>query len=175
MQTLHMKIKDHTRTANAAGVSPSIFARAAYRSGIAMTDPETGRRYEYHKPEILAQGVELAPPAPEAWRDRAALWAAVQSVETSANARLAREFELSIPPEISKEAAADLVRDYCKSLTAEGMCCDWAIHWKEPKGRPVNHHVHILATTRPLDENGGWRTKATATLAHSPAGDRIPI
>lgn len=172
LTVLHQRIKNHTNRGGAV----SAFARIAYRAGERLTDPQTGKIYDFtRKSEIADSGIELPQGAPQEWQDRAALWAAVQSVETRSNARFAREFELSIPAELSKEQAINLVKDFSGTLAAEGMCVDWAVHWKHSRGG-TNHHAHIMTTTRALDEDGHFaKNKAKGHVFKNKQGYRMPI
>ena len=70
------------------------------------------------------------------------------------NARLAREWELALPNELTVEQSKKLICDFSKTLVEEGMCVDVNIHWKNN-----NHHAHIMGTTRAIKENGGMGTK----------------
>ena len=71
--------------------------------------------------------------------------------EKSNNAQLAREVEIALPVELSREEQTRLVREYCSSqFVSKGMIADFNLH-DTGGGNP---HAHILLTMRPLDENG---------------------
>ncbi len=94
--------------------------------------------------------------APQEWKDRAVLWNAVEESEKSKDSRLAREFVVALPVELSKNAWKELLRDFIgQQFVSDGMCADVAIHNTDDH----NPHAHIMLTIRPLDENGKWQYK----------------
>ena len=93
---------------------------------------------------------------PQEWQDREKLWSAVEEVETAKDSRLAREFVVALPIELSREEQIELLQDFIREqFVADGMCADAAIH--DTDGH--NPHAHILLTVRPLDEQGKWQYK----------------
>lgn len=72
--------------------------------------------------------------------------------------RLAREFVVALPIELSKAQWERLLSDFVSdTFVSDGMCADVAIHDPYPPGH--NPHAHILLTVRPLDEKGKWQYK----------------
>ena len=73
----------------------------------------------------------------------------------SENAQLAREIEIALPQELTREQGISLVREYVKAqFVAAGMCADFAIH--DTGGNP---HAHIMLTMRPIEQGGAWGAK----------------
>ena len=102
------------------------------------------------------------------------LWNEVITAENYSNARLAREFELAIPYECSKEESRKLVIDYVqKYLVDDGMCAD--IVWHNPDKETKNPHAHVLVTMRPILKNGKWAPKETKEYALDENGNKIPV
>ena len=94
--------------------------------------------------------------APQEWKDREQLWNAVEEVETAKDSRLAREFVVALPIELSREEQIELLQEFIREqFVSDGMCADAAIH--DTDGH--NPHAHILLTVRPLDERGKWQYK----------------
>ena len=94
--------------------------------------------------------------APQEWKDREQLWNAVEEVETAKDSRLAREFVVALPLELSRTEQIELLQEFIqKQFVSDGMCADAAIH--DTGGH--NPHAHILLTVRPLDEQGKWQYK----------------
>ena len=163
---MHCQVKNIGRSSGRSAVASS-----AYRSGEKLEDRETGITHDYtQKSGVEFTEIILCKNAPEEYKDRATLWNEVQKVEKSSDARLAREWEVAIPHELSKEQAKELVHNFGQSLADEGMCVDLAIHWKEG-----NHHAHIMGTTRPIKENGEWGTKEKKAYSLDQNGQKIPI
>lgn len=136
------------------GSGRSAVAAAAYRSGTKIVNERDGVVHDYRcKQGVLAHGVELPKNAPEGWHDRATLWNDVEAIEKSDNAQVAREFQLSLPHELSLEQNIELVREFCSERIREGMVCDWAIHIPYG-GDERNIHAHVLCAMRSCDANG---------------------
>lgn len=148
-------------------------AAAAYRAGDKVTDRETGQVNDYtRKRGVVYSEIDLPENAPEKYIERENLWNAVQEVEKSKNAQLAREIEAALPRELDREAQIAVVRQFVNaSLVSRGMAADWSIHDKGD-GNP---HVHIMATTRAINPDGTWATKERKAYALDANGDRIPI
>jgi ATP-dependent exoDNAse (exonuclease V) alpha subunit len=84
--------------------------------------------------------------------DRQTLWNVVERSEKRKDAALAREVELSLPRELSREAQIDLVRHYVSDLlVARGMIGDFALHEPAAADGKTNPHAHVLCTVRDLD------------------------
>ena len=80
----------------------------------------------------------------------------VEKIEKAKNSLLAREIELALPVELTKEQNIYLVREYVKRyFVAQGMCADIAIH-DTGGGNP---HAHVLLTMRPFNEDKTWGDK----------------
>lgn len=81
----------------------------------------------------------------------------MEEIEKAGNSQLARELEVALPIELSREEQLRLVREYCSSqFVSKGMCADFNIH-DTGSGNP---HAHILLTMRPMDEQGKWLPKS---------------
>ena len=80
----------------------------------------------------------------------------MEEVETAKDSRLAREFVVALPIELSREQQIELLQAFIREqFVSDGMCADAAIH--DTDGH--NPHAHILLTVRPLDEQGRWQYK----------------
>jgi len=154
MAIYHLEAKVVSR-----GVGRSACAASAYLSCSAIYNDYDGVQHDYtRKQGLVWQDVFLPERAPAQWRNRAVLWNAVEETEKTKDSRLAREFVVALPVELSRERNIALLTDFIQEqFTAEGMCADVAIHDPEPSGH--NPHAHILLTVRPLNENGTWQHK----------------
>ena len=165
MAIYHCSIKNISRSSGKSAV-----ASASYRAGEKLEDRETGLTHDYtHKTEVAYSEIILCENAPREYQDRETLWNAVEEVEKQSNARLAREWEVALPHELTLEQSKELVRGYAQSLADEGLCVDVNIHWKEG-----NHHAHIMGTTRPIKENGEWGQKEKKAYKLDENGQKIP-
>lgn len=156
------------------GKGRSAVACAAYRSGTKLTDLATGKIFDYsNKPGVVFSEVLLPENAPAAFAvDRNILWDAVERKETRSDARLAREVEVALPREFTRQEQIDTVREYIiKNFVREGMCADWALHDK----RDGNPHAHIMLTTRAFTRNGKWAEKSRTIYKLDSNGQKVPL
>ena len=155
------------------GKGKSAVAAAAYRSGEKLTNEWDGLTHDYTKKGGVVHSEILLPAhAPPAFSDRSTLWNSVELSEKSNNAQLAREVEIALPVELSREEQTRLVREYCSSqFVSKGMIADFNLH-DTGGGNP---HAHILLTMRPLDEKGAWLPKSKKEYVLDENGERIRL
>lgn len=164
MAIFHLSAKIISR-----GEGRSAVAAAAYRHCAKMEDERYGRTVDYsHKGGNVHNEFALPEGAPEwaksligggASQASAEFWNAVEDFEKRSDAQLAKEIELALPVELSREQNIELVRAFvADQLLAKGMVADWSYH--DIEGNP---HVHIMTTLRPLEE-AGFGPKKVATL-----------
>lgn len=152
MAIYHLEAKMVSR-----GAGRSAVAASAYLSCSRLYNDYDGIQHDYTKKQGLVwQEVFLPEYAPQEWQDREKLWNAVEEVETAKDSRLAREFVVALPIELSREEQVELLQEFIQEqFVADGMCADAAIHDTDSH----NPHAHILLTVRPLDERGKWQYK----------------
>jgi hypothetical protein len=152
MAIYHCSLQNISRAAGRSAI-----AAAAYRSTSRIVDRKTGIASDYTRKErALAAGIELPAGAPEWAGNRAELWNRAEEKENRKNSILAHEINIAIPCEIKNQADREkLVREYAKTITAQGAACDWAIHAPDGKGDRRNYHAHLMFTTRTF-EGGDW-------------------
>ena len=155
------------------GKGKSAVAAAAYRSGEKLTNEWDGLTHDYTKKGGVVHSEILLPAhAPPAFSDRSTLWNSVELFEKSNNAQLAREVEIALPVELSREEQTRLVREYCSSqFVSKGMIADFNLH-DTGGGNP---HAHILLTMRPLDEKGAWLPKSKKEYVLDENGEKIRL
>lgn len=141
------------------GAGRSAVAAAAYLSCSRLLNEYDGVQHDYtRKQGLVWQQVFLPAAAPAEWQNREILWNAVEENEKTKDSRLAREFVVALPIELSKAQWERLLSDFVSdTFVSDGMCADVAIHDPYPPGQ--NPHAHILLTVRPLDEKGKWQYK----------------
>lgn len=155
------------------GQGRSAVGAAAYRSGEKLYNEYDGIEHDYTKKGGVAYSeIMLCENAPKEYQDRQTLWNAVEKIEKGSKAQLAREYEVALPVELSREEQIQLVRDFAKeNFVDKGMCVDFSIHDKE-NGNP---HAHIMLTTRPINENGEWGMKEKKDYMRDENGERVPL
>lgn len=152
MAIYHLEAKVISR-----GVGRSAVAASAYMSCSRIYNDYDGIQHDYtRKQGLVYEQVLLPSQAPPEWKDRSILWNAVEETEKTKDSRLAREFVVALPMELSKEENISLLTEYVQeNFVNDGMCADFCIH--DTDGH--NPHAHIMLTVRPLDENGKWQNK----------------
>lgn len=148
MASYHCSIKPVSRGKGRSGT-----AAAAYRAGVCLSDERTGEIHDYTRRSgvestdlVLPHGVDI---------DREQLWNTAENSEKRKDARVAREFEIALPAELTPAERRELATDFAKNLVAKyGVAADVAVHEPNRKGDQRNHHAHILITTRQLTAQG---------------------
>ncbi len=127
-------------------------AAAAYRSGERLYDTTQDRFWDYKKPDVVHTEILAPAGGPEWVYSREALWNRVESAEKRRDAQLAREIELTLPRELSRQAQIDLVRAYVRdTFVAKGMVADIGIHVPDAADGGEQPHAHCLLSLRELD------------------------
>lgn len=137
---------------NSGKKSASSVAAAAYQNRARYTDERTGTTYDYTKKGGLYYSGILAPEnAPESLTaSPLTLWNTVEATEKRKDARLAKDFKISLPIELSPEQNKALILDFAKqAFVSKGMIVDLAIHDID-----TQPHSHIKTTTRELTPEG---------------------
>ena len=152
MAIYHLEAKVISR-----GVGRSAVAASAYMSCSRIYNDYDGIQHDYtRKQGLVYEQVLLPSQAPPEWKDRSVLWNAVEDAEKTKDSRLAREFVVALPTELSTEENIYLLKEYVQNnFVNDGMCADVCIH--DTDGH--NPHAHIMLTVRPLEENGKWQAK----------------
>ncbi len=155
MSIFHCQAKAISR---ASGRSAT--AAAAYRAGECITDERTGEKHDYRKKKgvvhtqiFLPQGVRPM--------SRSTLWNLAEHAEKRKDAKVAREWELALPAELSRLNRMYLAQHFARAIVKRyGVAVDIGIHLPSNKGDDRNHHVHVLTTTRVLGRDGfGEKTR----------------
>jgi ATP-dependent exoDNAse (exonuclease V) alpha subunit len=137
-------------------------AAAAYRAGERIRDERTGALYNHSKRDDVLHKEILLPSKLEGshaglgWaRDRSTLWNAAEKAEHRSNSRVAREYQVALPPELSAAQRVNLARAFSREVADRyDVAVDLAIHAPRPQGDPRNFHAHLLATTRQVTPEG---------------------
>ena len=155
MAIYHLSTKPVSR-----GVGRSATAAAAYRSAERVEDLTTGEVFDYTRKRGV-EHAEIVLPTSAAkqdinWaRDRTQLWNAAERAEKRIDARVAREYELALPHELSKVQRVELVREFASEIANKyGVAVDFAIHKAHREGDERNSHAHVLTTTRSITATG---------------------
>ena len=142
----------------------SAVASASYRAGVELEDKRYGKTHDYSKKHGVISADIILPTALAAANadiDRSDLWNKAEAAEKRKDARVAREWLVNLPHELSAEDRKELAHTFAQTLADRyGTIADCAIHQPTQKeidrgADPRNYHAHIMFTTRcaELDDN----------------------
>ena len=130
----------------------SAVAAAAYRACVKLIDQTTGLIHDYTRKkgqvETLLIGAD----------DISELWNKAEAAENRKNSTVARELMLPLPDEWTNDERRECVRDIAQHLRdTYGVAVSGSIH--APNKHHRNNHVHMMFTTRTVDELGQFGKK----------------
>ncbi|MCZ7854915.1 MULTISPECIES: Ti-type conjugative transfer relaxase TraA [Agrobacterium] len=152
MAIYHASMKPVTRASGRSAV-----ASAAYRAGERLTNERDGITHDFTRKEGVEHAEIVLPDGVSAeWaKSREKLWNAAEFAESRKDARVAREFEIALPHELTAEQRLELTREFAQDLANRyGAGVDFAIHRPHDASDVRNHHAHLLMTTRQVNEEG---------------------
>lgn len=134
----------------------SSVAAAAYRSTERLTDERTATEHDFTRKD-RATHTEIMKPenTPEWMADREKLWNGVEAAERKSNSQVAREFNMALPAEFTKEQNTQMVREWAqRNFVDRGAVVDIAIHRGSERDEYKNVHAHVMVTTREATPEG---------------------
>jgi hypothetical protein len=148
------------------GKGARVTRAAAYRAGERIRDERTSEVDDHSDRLDVAYKEVTLPTALEgredmSWtQDRSTLWNAAEHAGRRRNSRLAREWLVLLPPELTSGQRIQIVRNFAKELADRYRCAvDVCVHEPRPGADRRNHHAHLLMTTREVTPDGlGPRT-----------------
>ena len=167
MTMVHIDTKAISRKAGQSAV-----ACAAYRAGDVLDDIKYGKTHDYSKKSGVMSSDIVLPFALRALGvnvDREMLWNLAEAAETRSDSRVAREWLINLPYELSEQDRHSLAIDFAQKLVDDmDVIADVCIHRPvmklpfDPDAKPSskrlregeknpdprNFHAHILVTTR---------------------------
>src|SRR5258706_1739645 len=155
MAIYHLHIESVSR-----GEGRCATAASAYRAAERIHDLETDEVFDYTRKRGVEHTEIVLSRQPSRqdinWaRNRQDLWNAAERAEKRKDARIAREYELSLPCEMAGPQRLALTRAFAQELADRYQCAvDVAIHRPHWRGDKRNHHAHLLTTTRQIGASG---------------------
>jgi ATP-dependent exoDNAse (exonuclease V) alpha subunit len=155
MAIYYLNIKTLGRGAGARATSA-----AAYRAGERIRDERTGAVFDHsQRTDVMSKEIvlpsKLAATAMNWICDRSSLWTAAEAAEPRKNARVAREYLVALPHEMTAAQRLHLVQRFSQDLAdRHGFAVDFAIHAPRTNNDPRNYHAHLLTTTREVLPTG---------------------
>ena len=145
------------------GKGQSAVASASYRAGCELEDKRYGKTHDYSKKHGVMSADIILPTALAAANaeiSRSELWNKAEAAEKRVDARVAREWLVNLPYELSEQDRKELAHQFAQTLADRyGTIADCAIHEPTQKeidrgADPRNFHAHILFTTRTAELDG---------------------
>lgn len=167
MTMVHIATKAISRKSGQSAV-----ACAAYRAGDVLDDAKYGKTHDYSKKSGVMSSDIVLPFSLKALGvsvDREMLWNTAEAAETRSDSRVAREWLINLPHELSEEERHSLAINFAQKLCDDmDVIADVCIHRPvmklpfdpnvppsskylregEENPDPRNFHAHILVTTR---------------------------
>ena len=167
MTMVHIATKAISRKAGQSAV-----ASAAYRAGDVLDDAKYGKTHDYSKKSGVMSSDIVLPFSLKVLGvsvDRETLWNTAEAAETRSDSRVAREWLINLPHELSEEERHSLAINFAQKLCDDmDVIADVCIHRPvmklpfdpnvppsskylregEENPDPRNFHAHILVTTR---------------------------
>lgn len=133
----------------------SAVAAAAYRAGARYTDARTEQVHDYTRKSAVDETFLVCPH--DTFSEPAEMWNAAEAAEKRKNSTVAREYEISLPAELSRESQKQLAREMAEYISKKyGVGIQASLH----KLGTENPHVHVLTTTREVTPEGlGKKTR----------------
>jgi Ti-type conjugative transfer relaxase TraA len=148
----HLSMKPISRASGRSAV-----ASAAYRTAEKLTNERDGLTHDFTRKQGVEHTEIVLPEGSNAdWaRDRSALWNAAEKAENRKDARVAREFEIALPHELTAEQRLGATQAFAQDLANRyGAAVDFAIHAPHGDTDIRNYHAHVMMTTRQVAPEG---------------------
>ena len=130
----------------------SAVAAAAYRACVKLIDQTTGLIHDYTKKKGHVETILIGAD------DISELWNRAELSENRKNSTVARELMLPLPDQWNDDERRECVRDIAQHLRdTYGVAVAASIH--APNRHDRNNHVHMMFTTRTVDERGNFGKK----------------
>ncbi|TAV02339.1 Ti-type conjugative transfer relaxase TraA [Rhizobium ruizarguesonis] len=152
MAIYHLSMKPIARSGGRSAV-----ASAAYRAAERLTNERDGLTHDFSNRKGVEHAEIVLPTGSSAyWAiKRSALWNAAERAEKRSDARIAREFEVALPHELTPDQRLVLTRAFAEDLANRyGAAVDFAIHRPGGASDIRNSHAHLMMTTREVRETG---------------------
>ena len=130
----------------------SAVAAAAYRACVKLVDQTTGLIHDYTRKGGHVETILIGA------SDISELWNQAEASENRKNSTVARELMIPLPDQWTDNVRRECVRDIAQHLRdTYGVAVSGSIH--APNKHHRNNHVHMMFTTRTVDELGQFGKK----------------
>ena len=131
----------------------SAVASSAYRACVSLHDERVGKTHDYTKKRGHVETFTVGP-----YSDISKLWNAAEKSETRKNSSVMRELIIPLPDEWDDKQRSKFCREFSEYLRdAYGVAVQASLH--RPNAQSKNQHVHIVFTTRVVNDAGEFLAK----------------
>lgn len=124
----------------------------AYRLGLNVVNEQTGERHDFSRRQDVAEAFTMLPAGSPEW-EPSRLWNEAEKAEKRVNSCVARELLVALPHELSDHQRSEVSRELAQGLVDRyRVAVSVGIH--RPDDGELNHHAHILFSTRRLGPEG---------------------
>ncbi len=136
------------------GAGGSACAKGAYIGSQEITNEITGEIHNYTKKQGVEHTEIILPSGIYKTISSSELWNKAELAENRKDARVGREWVIGLPSELNQEQRKELSQNLAKDLAERYQVgTQLAIHEPSNQGDQRNYHVHILTTTRKIDQD----------------------
>lgn len=161
MASYHLSMKAVSRSAGRSST-----AAAAYRAGEKIIDERTGEIHDYTRKGGI-ESTDIVLPDGCKSMTRAELWNGVEKHHKRGDALVAREFEIALPDELSRDERRRLAVDFAREVANHySVAADVCIHAPSTKGDERNYHAHILLSACTIGQDGFGKKAAELDPIH---------
>jgi hypothetical protein len=154
MAIYHLSVKVIGR---AAGRSAT--ASAAYRAAEKIVDQRTGLIHDFTRKRGVEHSELILPGGERA--SRSEFWNRIETHHKRGDAVLAREVEIALPDELTKDERRMIAIAFASELANRyQVAADVAVHQPSREGDERNHHAHIMLSACTVSEDGSLGKKA---------------
>lgn len=154
MAIYHLSVKVIGR---AAGRSAT--ASAAYRAAEKIVDQRTGLVHDFTRKRGVEHSELVLPGGAHATRSE--FWNRIEIHHKRGDAILAREVEVALPDELTKDERRMMAISFARELADHyKVAADVAVHAPSREGDERNHHAHIMLSACTVSADGSLGKKA---------------
>lgn len=152
MAHFRIEVKNHGR---------GMVSKQAYRFGTKEFDNHHQRHFDYRtKGDVVHRDVIMPVNVPGWARSEAEFWRQAEKAANRQDARIAKEFIVSLPRELGEQSYRNVLQDFIdREFTRNGLGTTLAIHNPAASDGSRNPHAHILVSMRPIDADGFAKKK----------------
>jgi len=147
---LHLRLMALSR-----GAGVNAIQLAARYAATTLVDAGRDEVYDFRDEAGVVHQEIIVPEGCQPWQDRQRLWNAAEEAEKRKDSRVAREYQLGLPYELTAAERIGLARRWGRFIVERYRnAVDLTVHAPPDNGDSRNHYAKLLATTRQVTPTG---------------------